>query len=173
MSTDASDRSSASTLGYLLQDWVANKGNAKGRLVCFLFRGAQLLRGPGDRPPVVSVPLLIAYRVVVEWILGIELPWGAKIGKNLRIFHGVGLVVNDGSVLGENVTLRHGVTLGHKDSRGPCPRVGSRVEFGPGAVVIGDVSIGDDAVIAPSAVVVRDVRPGDVVGGNPARSLRG
>ncbi|WP_369814219.1 hypothetical protein [Marmoricola sp. Leaf446] len=51
--------------------------------------------------------------------------------------------------------------------------MGSRVEFGPGAVVIGDVSIGDDAVIAPSAVVVRDVRPGDVVGGNPARSLRG
>src|SRR5438105_3560089 len=93
---------------FVLQDWRANSGNVKARVVLAMFRFAQRLRGPKSQPiRVWALPYLVLYRVLVEWILGIEIPWNTRIGPGLRVFHGQALIINDGSVIGRDCTLRH------------------------------------------------------------------
>lgn len=49
--------------------------------------------------------------------------------------------------------------------------VGNDVWVGHGAVIMGDLTIGDGAVIGANAVVTHDVAPYQIVGGVPARPL--
>lgn len=156
----------------IVQDWGANKGNPKGRLVMLLFRTAHLLRQN------VLVALLffwyfILYRVMVEWFLGIELPWKTRIGPGFRVDHGQALVINDGTVFGANCTVRNSTTIGNKKLKdgtySRAPRFGDRVDIGANAVIIGSITIGDDAVIGAGAIVVKDVPANCVAIGNPAR----
>jgi serine acetyltransferase len=151
------------------QDRQANPGNAKARIVLGLFRVSHALRGSGPRPRPVSVPLGILYRVVVDWIMGIELPWRTNVGPGLRLDHGHALVVHDHTIIGRNVTLRHSVTLGMRRGANDCPTIGDGVDVGAGAIILGDISIGDGARIAAGAVVLDDVPPGASAVGNPAR----
>jgi serine O-acetyltransferase len=53
------------------------------------------------------------------------------------------------------------------------PTIGDSVYMGPGACIIGRVSIGSDVAVGAHAVVVRDVMDGEVVAGNPARQVSG
>jgi putative colanic acid biosynthesis acetyltransferase WcaB len=155
-------------------DWEANRGNIKGQLVCAAFRLAQWCRRQSWWP--LTAPYLIVYRLKVEWFLGIELRFKTQVGPGLRLFHGVGLVIHEGTVLGAGCTLRQNTTIGNKDladgTPSACPVIGDRVDIGANAVVIGPIHIGDGAVIGAGAVVVRDVAPGAVVAGNPARVIR-
>ena len=41
-----------------------------------------------------------------------------------------------------------------------------------GAIVIGDIKIGNNVIIAAGAVVTKDVPPCAIVGGNPARVIK-
>ena len=164
-------RSEELGLGALLRaDLAANRGNAKGRVVVACFRVASAARGAG-RPPLWAVPLLALYRVLVDWMMGIDLPPSVGAGPGLRIWHGTGLVVHANSRLGADVTLRHGTTLGAREDGpdAPAPVLGDRVDVGAGAIVLGALTIGDDAVIGAGSVVVHDVAAGTTVVGNPAR----
>ncbi len=109
----------------------------------------------------------------------IEIPAEAAIGPGLYIAHTGYIVLGPGVLLGHHCTLTQGVTIGHagggKQSWLECPVIGDRVYVGPGAAIIGPVTIGDDALIGVNAVVTRSVPPRGVAVGNPARviSLRG
>jgi serine acetyltransferase len=46
------------------------------------------------------------------------------------------------------------------------------VTIGAGAIVLGGIAIGDDAVIGAGSVVLSDVPPGCAVAGVPARVIR-
>lgn len=158
----------------LFQDWAANRGNPKGRLVMFAFRFSHALR----QNPVTFVlflPWFLFYRVMVEWFLCIELPWKTRIGAGLRIDHGQALVVNDGTVFGRGCTVRNSTTIGNKrmkdGSYSAAPRFGDRVDIGANAVIIGPIRIGNDVAIGAGAVVLRDVPDGHVAVGNPARII--
>ena len=160
------------SVGNIFQDWSANSGNPKGRLVMLLFRTAHLLR----QNIVVAVLFswyFILYRVGVEWFLGIELPWKTRIGAGFRVDHGQALVVNDGTVFGANCTVRNSTTIGNKRLKdgnySRAPRFGDRVDIGANAVIIGPITIGDDVAIGAGAVVLKDVPKNCVVVGNPGR----
>ncbi|GGH17238.1 serine acetyltransferase [Mucilaginibacter phyllosphaerae] len=161
-------------LAYLFQDWSANRGNIKGRLVLFLFRSVQLV----NRNMLLKILFcwhLVLYRVFVEWHLGIELPRKLTAGKGLIVYHGQALVVNQGVVIGENCVLRNSVTIGHKKladgTFSKCPRLGNHVDVGANVCIIGDVTIGDNVIIGAGAVVIKDVPDNSVAVGNPARIL--
>jgi putative colanic acid biosynthesis acetyltransferase WcaB len=154
-------------------DWKRNRGNIKGRLVMVAFRVAHL--GKGNKILfLLLLPYLILYRVFVEWVLGIELPWKTEIGRGLIIYHGTALVVNDGSTFGENCTLRHCVTIGNKQINGTyssCPVLGDNVDIGSNACIIGPIRIGSNVKIGAGSVVVKDVPDNCTVVGNPARII--
>ena len=159
----------------IFQDWEANAGNPKGQLVLVLFRLAQWVRGWPDPWWLLGAPYLAFYRIAVEWVLGIELRFKTRVGPRLRLFHGQGLVVNEGTVIGADVSLRPSTTIGSKTladgSDSGCPVLGDHVDVGANVVIIGAVKIGEGAVIGAGSVVVKDVAAGTVVAGNPARVL--
>ena len=161
---------------YLIQDWVVNKGNIKGQLVLFSFRLAQVCRKTSKPWYYFIIPYLIMYRVLIEWILCIELPWNLRVGSGLHLYHGQALVVNDRAILGRNCVLRHSTTIGvaetSLDYSGRAPVVGNDVDIGSNVVILGDVSVGDGVVIGAGSVVVKSVEAGAVVLGNPARVIR-
>lgn len=153
----------------LRRDINANRGQLKGQVVMVLFRIANAARRPVDRRPgLLAVPVGIVYRLVVEWILGVEIPWRTQLGAGVRIYHGVGIVINDRTVIGNNVAIRQNVTIGNKNEDGPCPIIEDDVEIGANAVVVGGIRVGRGARIAAGALVTRDVPAGAMAIGNPA-----
>jgi putative colanic acid biosynthesis acetyltransferase WcaB len=162
---------------YILQDLQINKETSlKSRLTLLMFR----LNHPlGNLPSFLKfIPTFYRffYQVVIEWILGIEIPWDTQIGKNLQLQHGHGLVINHKTKIGENCILRNSTTIGNKKfadgSFSGAPKIGNNVDIGANVVIIGSVSIGNNAVIGAGSVVVKDVPEGAVVVGNPARVIR-
>ena len=104
---------------------------------------------------------------------GIELPYTAVVGRRLRIEHQGGIVVHGFVRMGDDCTIRQGVTIGNKSKDAPLlsPVLGDEVDVGAGAILLGDIFVGDGARIGANAVVVRDVAPGATVVGVPARQV--
>jgi serine O-acetyltransferase len=98
--------------------------------------------------------------------LYIETP---SIGPGLFIQHGFSTIIAAKS-LGENCWVNQQVTIGFS-SVDDCPTLGNDVSVKAGAIVIGDIAIGDGAVVGAGAVVVKDVPPGCTVVGVPARII--
>ena len=117
----------------------------------------------------------------VRFFTGIEIHPGAKIGKNLFIDHGMGVVIGETSEIGDNVTIYHAVTLGGSspsiDSERQRhekrhPTIGNDVVIGSGAQIIGPVKVGNKARIAANAVVVKDVPANATMVGIPAKAVK-
>jgi putative colanic acid biosynthesis acetyltransferase WcaB len=157
------------------QDWVANRGQAKPVLVVLSYRVASRLaqRPKKDLVWVAGLPLQAAYRLVVEWVLGVEIPAKTKVGPGLRIFHGQGLVVSRHAVIGKNVLLRNNTTIGNRHEPEAAPTIEDNAEIGANSVLIGPITIGEGAIVGAGSVVLHDVPAGSVAVGNPARVLEG
>lgn len=95
----------------------------------------------------------------------------ADIGPGLMFMHGFATIVN-AKRIGRDCQISQQVTVGYSDRGGP-PVLCDRVRIGANAVVLGPITLHDDAVVGAGAVVIDDVPPGKVVGGVPARVLEG
>jgi serine O-acetyltransferase len=91
-----------------------------------------------------------------------------RIGKGLQLAHPYSTILNAESI-GENVYVNHLVTIGEKN--GNRPTIGNNVQLHAGCMVIGNIKIGDNAIIGAGAVVVKDIPKDAVAVGNPARIL--
>ena len=116
-----------------------------------------------------------------RFLTGIEIHPGAKIGKNLFIDHGMGVVIGETSEIGDNVTIYHNVTLGGSspsiDSERQRhekrhPTIGNDVVIGSGAQIIGPIKVGNNSRIAANAVVVKDVPENATMVGIPAKAVK-
>ena len=115
-----------------------------------------------------------------RFLTGIEIHPGAKIGKNLFIDHGMGVVIGETSEIGNNVTIYHMVTLGgispsvnSDDQRNikRHPTLMDNVVVGSGAQILGPVVVGKNAKIGANAVVTKDVQENSVMVGIPAKNV--
>lgn len=162
-------------LSFVLQDWMANKTNSKGRVIAILFRMANVAT-TRKMYYYLLLPYRVFYKIVIEWMLGIEIPWNVKIGRGLRIYHGQGLVVNSEAVIGEYCTLRHCTTIGNKQLRGGgssrSPVIGNHVDVGCNTCIIGEIQIGDYVTIGCGSVVTKNMTANTVVAGNPAVEIK-
>lgn len=107
-------------------------------------------------------------RHVIECLTGISLPTSADIGPGFAIAHIGPVIVHGEFRAGDNLTLSHQTTVGAQHGR--VPTAGDCVFIGPGARVIGGISLGDRAMIGANAVVTRDVAADHVAVGVPAVS---
>ena len=115
-----------------------------------------------------------------RFLTGIEIHPKAKIGKNLFIDHGMGVVIGETSEIGDDVTIYHNVTLG-----GVSPSINSnkqrnvkrhptledKVVVGSGAQILGPITIGKNSLIGSNAVVTKDVPEKSIMIGIPARRV--
>ena len=117
---------------------------------------------------------------ITRFFTGVEIHPGSKIGKNLFIDHGMGVVIGETSEIGDNVTIYHAVTLGGSspsiDSERQRhekrhPTIGNDVVIGSGAQIIGPIKVGNGARIAANAVVVKDVPNNATMIGIPAKAV--
>src|ERR1044071_1475325 len=115
--------------------------------------------------------ICILLQKFIELLTGISIPAGCSIGAGLYIGHFGGIFVDSDCRIGRNCNLSQGVTIG-KGGRGSLqgvPVVGDRVHVGANALLLGKITIGNDAVIGPGAVVMSSVPERGVAMGNPAR----
>lgn len=105
-------------------------------------------------------------------VTGIEIHPGAKIGKNLFIDHGMGVVIGETAEIGDNVLMYHGVTLGGTGREKEVkrhPTVEDDVIIGAGTKILGPITIGKGAKIGANSVVLKDIPPYSTAVGAPAR----
>jgi serine acetyltransferase len=158
---------------YLKEDWIANSGNTRGRLVMSFFRIAKMTFFFPTPFRIITAPLRAIYTLIVGYILGIDVPLQSEIGGACRLFHGMGLVVHPGVVIGRNCLLRQGVTIGELHTGSAAvPIIGDDVEFGCNSVVLGAIHIGDGAQIGAGAIVIQSVPKLGVVFGVAAKVVR-
>ena len=128
------------------------------------------------RPRLLRLPLSLLYKFLnkwVEWTCGITLPYTVKLGRRVRIWHHGGMVLHAKSI-GDDVHIRQNTTFGvaRRDRLHELPTIEDRVDIGCGAVVLGEITVGHDAVIGANAVVLKDVPPRAVAVGVPAKVVR-
>ncbi len=112
--------------------------------------------------------LKLIARVLSNWsrsATGIEIHPGAKIGRRFFIDHGMGVVIGESAIIGDDVMLYHDVTIGARgyDLGKRHPTLKNDVIVGAGARILGNITIGEHAVISANSVILKDV---------PARSER-
>ena len=100
---------------------------------------------------------------------GLEIMPEVEIGRGLYIGHAFNITIHPKSVIGDNFNIHKGAVIGQQNrgKRKGTPKIGNRVWVGINAVVVGNITIGDDVLIAPLAHVNCDVPSHSVVYGNP------
>lgn len=96
---------------------------------------------------------------VARFWTGIEIHPAAKIGKNLFIDHGMGVVIGETAEIGDNCTIYQCATLGGtgKEREKRHPTLRDNVVVGAGAKVLGNITIGNNVKIGANSVVLKDV----------------
>lgn len=96
-----------------------------------------------------------------------EVPFTTSIGKNtIFAYGGIGVIIHGEAIIGERCNIGSGVTIG--GDSGGVPVIGDDVYLSTGAKIIGNVRIGDGAIVGANSVVLQDVEPFSVVVGAPA-----
>jgi UDP-2-acetamido-3-amino-2,3-dideoxy-glucuronate N-acetyltransferase len=94
---------------------------------------------------------------------------GVRIEDEVFVGHGV-IFINDKHPLATNP---NGSLRGGGDWQMLETRVERRASIGSGALILGGLTVGPEAIIGAGAVVTADVPPGGKVTGVPARAVRG
>lgn len=119
------------------------------------------------------IPLLPGLlRLLMFLLYNSVIPPQCSIGKNSWFAHGgIGVVLHPDCLIGERVLIGQGVTIGGNFGSG-APKIGNDVWIGPGARILGAVTIGCNSIIGANAVVIEDVVENSVIGGVPGKLIK-
>ncbi len=126
------------------------------------------------KPRIVRMPFSFLYNRLYRYVrnhYSIELYYTVTVGRRVVIGHQGAIVFHDRAEVGDECVIRQGVTLGASSHRRAweAPKLGSGVQVGAGAMILGDIEIGDGAAIGANVVVTTDVPPMAKVLSEPAR----
>jgi len=159
------------TLGKTLRLWAYTPG----LWILLFYRFGQSL-SIACRKHRILKPLVAVYGFfyfLLRVFVGIDIPIEADIGEGFYIGHYGGIIIHPASVIGRNCNISQGVTIGaggRGDQRG-VPTIGDRVYIGPGAMIFGSITVGNNVAVGANAVVNSSVPDDAVVGGIPAQIL--
>ena len=87
-----------------------------------------------------------------------DIPTCMPIPKTVSFKHNaLGVTINAGTIIEDDVVIHQNVTIGKMVDGGGCPVIKKGVLIGAGAIVLGDITIGENAKIGAGAIVVDDV----------------
>lgn len=98
---------------------------------------------------------------------GYQIPINTKIGKGLHLLHFGNIVINSAATIGENCTIAQGALIG-QINRG-VPTIGNKVWIGANSILVGNITIGSNVLIAPGSFINVDVPDNSLVIGNPCK----
>ena len=119
-----------------------------------------------------NVLLKLIYKCLFVWAREknmMDLSIDTKIEGGLYLGHPKCITISPLAIIGKNVNINKGAAIG-KENRGKrkgAPTIGNDVWIGINAVVVGNITIGNDVLIAPGAYVNCDVPDHSIVVGNP------
>jgi serine O-acetyltransferase len=123
--------------------------------------------------PLLRFLLMIPYTIVcrpMNFLHNTHISLEAEIGEGLYLGHYGGVWIGR-TRMGCHCNIHHGVTIGI-GGRGEgwgTPVIGDRVWVGPGSILFGNITIGNDVAIGANAVVSKSLPDMAVAAGNPAR----
>ena len=141
----------------------------------------------GVQPNLLTKLAYVAFWLVARVyaiVVGIEIDPNAHIGSGLFINH-FGAIIITSAIIGDNCNISQSVTIGKSSKAADweiegtgvvdIPTIGNRVWIGPGAVIAGPITVGDDASVSANSLVTRDIPPGGIAIGVPAQvvSMKG
>lgn len=109
----------------------------------------------------------------ISVVFAVDIHPAAKIGQGIMLDHATGVVIGETAVVDDEVSIMQSVTLGGtgKESGDRHPKVRRGVLIGPGTEILGNIEIGEGALIGAGSVVLRSVAPHRVAAGVPAVDL--
>ena len=122
-------------------------------------------------------PILKLYRLFILQRISrktnIQISHRATIGEGFYIGHCGRIIINPNAVLGKNINIATGVTIGQENrgKRKGSPTIGDNVWIGTNSVIVGNIKIGNDVLIAPLSFVNFDVPDHSIVIGNPGKII--
>ncbi len=130
------------------------------------------------KPRIVRMPFSFLYNRLYRYVrnhYSIELYYTVTVGRRVVIGHQGAIVFHDRAEIGDECVIRQGVTLGASSHHRAweAPTLGSGVQVGAGAMILGDIDIGDGAAIGANVVVTCDVPPIARVLSEPVRIVPG
>lgn len=142
-------------------------------VACYRF-GRATLKLQRAHPWLAVTPVLL-YRLWNRWATHLhhtDLSRRAEIGPGFLLMHRHGVIIGP-AVIGSRCVVHQNVTIGQRIAGGDrrLPRIGDDVWIGPGAVVVGGITVGDGVTVSAGTILSRDVPPGCLVGGNPGRVI--
>ncbi|MBO5453240.1 MAG: serine acetyltransferase [Clostridia bacterium] len=122
------------------------------------------------------LPLKLFYMLKLMYLshrTQIQIPARTSIGEGFYIGHLGRIIIHPDAKLGKNINIGTGVTIGmeNRGKRKGTPQLGDNCWIGTNAVIVGNVKIGSDVLIAPLTYVNFDVPDHSVVIGNPGRII--
>lgn len=164
------------TFQLIYYDYIRNFPSMKKKskifyphMICALFSSASFMTTfwfrIGSSSTILQKILYLPYRYI-NFITGICLPLGTKVGKGIKFQHYSGIIISKHVTIGDNCTIYQGTTIG-KTVNG-YPQLSNNVTVCANATVIGNIKIGAYAIIGAGAVVTKDVPDNAIVIGNPA-----
>ena len=108
--------------------------------------------------------------LLAEILTGVHMDRNVEIGDGFMLLHPGVIHIHTRAIIGNEVTISHNVTIGTVASGG-TPIIGDNVFISTGAVIVGDVRVGEGSRIGPNTVVMKDVPPNSFALGVPARIM--
>jgi len=98
-----------------------------------------------------------------------DIPYSLNLDGVYLCHNGFGIVINPESIIGKGTVIQHCVTIGEMDGTHKCPVIGEGCFIGARAIILGNITVGNNVKIGAGAVVIRDVPDNCTVVGIPAR----
>lgn len=109
----------------------------------------------------------------MQLIHKVYIPSQIKIGAGFHIAHPLNILIGP-SRIGSNCNIFHDVTIRAQESLEGVKinTIGNNVWIGPGAIILGNIDIGDGATVSAGSVLSKSVPEKCLVAGNPARIIK-